>query len=435
MSKLTQLPRVVVLGLVVAAVGEMYFAMLFPFFPGAAIEHGVSSTTTGVIFAIMAFGQLVAAPLAPLLRERLHVPAQTVLLSCAAASACLALAFGLTDAIADTTVFVACTATIRLCQGLVTSSLEVTLTGLVVRQLSTEGAAHANGLLMSCRGMAMLVGPVIGGTLYQLGGYATPFVFGGALFCCLGVALACSPRMADAPPAVGRGRSPSYLFGTSAGKMLSIAEFRTVMGFQCCIMLGISFLQPAWEEHLSVPPFDMSQAQVGGVLALGVFCMATGAAGGSAVVRRAGDLPVLLLGLAVMCVSLLLLGPSPLLLLPAATPSLALLLFAVGVNGAAVGLTVPSGTQLVLAALARSGFSKEEVSEPIGSIGRSITAVCPPSPPSPRPPLPIAAPHPPGPITTTACVRSTLGIPVHRPSAPSPTLLSLLPVRPPPSTI
>lgn len=375
MARLSVLPRVVVLGLVVAAVGEMYFAMLFPFFPGAAIEHGVSSQMVGVIFSLMALGQLVAAPLAPLLRERLYLPAQTVLLSCTAASACLAFSFGLTGTLADTAMFIACTGTLRFCQGLVTSSLEVTLTGLVVRQLSSEGAAHANGLLMSCRGMAMLVGPVIGGTLFQLGGYKLPFVFGGALFCCLGGALACSPRMADAPPAVGRGRAPSYLFGTSAGKMLSIAEFRTVMGFQCCIMLGISFLQPAWEEHLSAPPFRMTQAQVGGVLALGVFCMAAGAAGGSAVVRRAGDLPVLLLGLAVMCVSLLLLGPSPLLLLPASTPSLALLLVAVGVNGAAVGLTVPSGTQLVLEALARSGFSKEEVSEPIGSIGRSITAV------------------------------------------------------------
>ena len=74
-----------------------------------------------------------------------------------------------------------------------------------------------------------------------------------------------------------------------------------------------------------------------------------------------------------MCVSPAV-GPSPLLPLPASTPSLALLLVAVGVNGAAVGLTVPSARSRA-EALARSGFSKEEVSEPIGSIGRSITAV------------------------------------------------------------
>ena len=116
MARLSVLPRVVVFGLVVAAVGEMHLRC-FPFFPGA-IEHGVSSQMVGVIFSLMALASW-------WLLRWLHA-ARALVFACADGPAelhcgCgLAFSFGLTSTVADTAMFTACTGTLRFCQGLVT---------------------------------------------------------------------------------------------------------------------------------------------------------------------------------------------------------------------------------------------------------------------------------------------------------------------------
>lgn len=240
------------IGIFAAAVGEMAFSMLAPFFPGAAADRGVSPQAVGFVFGCMPLGQLVTAPLVQAIRTGTGSNPKSLLVFATMAHACLAISLGLAGALRSAASFVACASVLRFCQGAMTSLMEVTLTALIFRSLSSTAAATAYSLLMGCRGIAMLTGPAIGGELFEMGGYMLPFLASGMLFAASMVALTAAPPMLAPLPAQPNEPAPwcwrrcsSHGCGSHMAALVGVGSFWVVMGFQFCVVFSIGEEQVA----------------------------------------------------------------------------------------------------------------------------------------------------------------------------------------------
>jgi len=152
-----------------------------PFFPSEASKKGVSSTLSGWIFAIFALVQFAVSPLfgrlIPHFGSRLLIITGQFL-----GGGCIIL-FGFLDRIGtagSNGMFVAYCFALRIvlavgCTACTTSGFAITA------NIFPNHIATTFGLLETATGLGMMVGPALGGVLYQFGGFSLPFVVLGVL--------------------------------------------------------------------------------------------------------------------------------------------------------------------------------------------------------------------------------------------------------------
>ena len=191
-------PRVT-LGVVALAAftDTLLYGLAVPVLPGYVADLGVSTWAIGVLFGSYSVALLVGTPIFGPLSDRVgrRAPMLAGLLGLGAAT----LLFGVAD-----TYWVLLLA--RVLQGLAAAATWTAGLALVADIYPAESRGAAMGTALSGSTTGMLIGPPLGGLLYEWGGYSAPFMVAGVFTLAEGAVLLLllrdPPRQGVAPPAL-----------------------------------------------------------------------------------------------------------------------------------------------------------------------------------------------------------------------------------------
>jgi len=194
------------------------------------------------------------------------------------------------------------------------------------------GLATVVGLQEAVAGVGFMVGPPLGGWLYAAGGFRLPFIVMGAgllvALPLLPLALPSSTEDAEAEETPALGVAPphgaSHLSDSQAAQpafvqrppvtFLAVARLPPVLN-ACCVTLlaglGFGFIGPTLAPHLR-STLGASERAIGALFGLTALTYALAAPLAGVLSDAHGPVRILALGTALLAVSYLLLGPSPL---------------------------------------------------------------------------------------------------------------------------
>ncbi|WP_424659929.1 MFS transporter, partial [Desulfofundulus sp.] len=142
------------------------YGIIVPVMPYYATSTGASTTELGVIFAALSAGLLLASVPAGLLCDRYGYRPVMV--------------FGMAGLTISTLIFMMSRSVLllvigRLLQGLAAAATWSAGLALVAALYPPRLRGEKMGMVMTSTGLGTIIGPVLGGTLYQFTGYAFPF--------------------------------------------------------------------------------------------------------------------------------------------------------------------------------------------------------------------------------------------------------------------
>ncbi|KAL2098896.1 hypothetical protein ACEWY4_005376 [Coilia grayii] len=156
------------------------YSVLAPFFPNEAKRKGVSQTVIGLIFGWYALCVLVGSLL--LGKYIVQIGAKRMIITGMFVSAVCTILFGLLDRAEAGTQFIILCFVIRSVNA-VGFAAAMTASFAILAKVFPNNIATVLGCMEIFTGLGLILGPPIGGWLYQASGYEVPFiVLGGLLF-------------------------------------------------------------------------------------------------------------------------------------------------------------------------------------------------------------------------------------------------------------
>ncbi|XP_030644548.1 MFS-type transporter SLC18B1 [Chanos chanos] len=154
------------------------YSVLGPFFPKEAEKKGVSQTVIGLIFGSFAFFTLVGSVI--LGKYIAHIGAKFLIVAGLFISTGCTILFGILDrAPAGTTYIALCFVTRSI--NAVGFSGALTAVMAIAAKVFPNNIATVMGILEACTGLGLILGPPVGGWLYQAAGYEITFVVIGCI--------------------------------------------------------------------------------------------------------------------------------------------------------------------------------------------------------------------------------------------------------------
>ncbi|XP_073683235.1 MFS-type transporter SLC18B1 [Garra rufa] len=154
------------------------YSILGPFFPNEAKKKGVSQAMIGLIFGIYALCTLVGSLI--LGKYIVQIGAKFMIVAGLFVSSGCTILFGFLDQVSDVTIFIALCFITR-CINAIGFSAAVTSSFAVSAKVFPDNIATVLGFMEIFTGLGLIMGPPLGGWLYQSFGYEMPFVFTGCL--------------------------------------------------------------------------------------------------------------------------------------------------------------------------------------------------------------------------------------------------------------
>ena len=256
--------------------------MLVPVVPRRLEEIGSGVQALGLMIGVAAFAQFLAAPVMGALGDR--VGRRPLLL----------VAFGTYVAVAA--VFAAASAlgpflAIRGVEGALTAGLFPAASAMISDLLPKESRARWVGIVGASYSIGFVVGPLIGGAIYDASGSSTTFAVTAGL-AALSVLVALSiPETLRAPVVPRRDRS-----GGRRRFSLPSGTVRVLLAIDFLVMFAFGFISP----QLVFFAFDeagLSTTQLGIVIASSSLAMAVGQTAFGGLSDRTGRKPVVVIGL------------------------------------------------------------------------------------------------------------------------------------------
>lgn len=149
-----------------------------PFFPREAEEKGATPTQYGLVFGVFELTIIVASPICSKLLS--HVSPNFLISSGLFFCGTTTILFGLLDRAPSGTPFIVLAFTIRIMEGLGSASFMTAANSVCAGEFRDQVATTLS-ILHSFFGVGLIVGPTLGGGLYQVGGFALPFAVLGSL--------------------------------------------------------------------------------------------------------------------------------------------------------------------------------------------------------------------------------------------------------------
>lgn len=306
-----------------------------PFYPAEAERKGASATQYGFVFGVFELTVFLASPF---YGRFLSSIGPSFLFSAGiftTGSTCIL--FGLLDKVFPTEAFIGLSFAIRIVEALGNAAFLTASFSLIAREFpSSVGATFA--ALETCFGIGLIVGPTLGGGLYEVGGYSLPFLSLGGLL----VAAAFSTRFVLPPDDMAACASHH-----GSSQLIRALQVPLITAFVSAIIatsLSIGFLQATLEPHLR--PLGLSPFQTGLMFIINgatyaIFAPLWGFLCDRFVLPRR----IVGIGALMTVVAFLLMGPAPFIPMKMSLPLIIAALFCHGMGFGAELVGTFSGTQ------------------------------------------------------------------------------------------
>lgn len=145
------------------------YSSIAPFYPNEAVGKGVPTSMLGIVISAYSISMAIFSPLfANLLNT--HGPKRVLIIGCLCEAVAM-IVFGLFDFIQDPVAYATCSFCCRFLEGFGFGCLNSSSSKIVMMVFPEEKLARMNGILQSFTGLGMLMGPIMGSLLYNLGGF------------------------------------------------------------------------------------------------------------------------------------------------------------------------------------------------------------------------------------------------------------------------
>ncbi|XP_027706412.1 MFS-type transporter SLC18B1 isoform X2 [Vombatus ursinus] len=156
----------------------MCYSILGPFFPNEAEKKDVSNTVIGMIFGCYAVFNLLSSLLFG--KYLVFIGAKFMFVAGMFVSGGTTILFGMLDRAPDGPVFITMCFLVRTVDAM-SFAASITASSSIVAKAFPNNVATVMGSLEIFSGLGLVLGPPLGGFLYQTFGYEVPFVFLGCL--------------------------------------------------------------------------------------------------------------------------------------------------------------------------------------------------------------------------------------------------------------
>ncbi|XP_030843946.1 MFS-type transporter SLC18B1-like isoform X1 [Strongylocentrotus purpuratus] len=282
----------------------MSFSVLAPFFPYEAEKKGVSPTETGLVFGIFALTSFIASPI--LGKYLPTIGGKFMFLSGSFVTSGCNILFGFLNKIEGKTTFLIYCFVIRIVEAL--GSAATNTAGLAIcANVYPDKVAQMSGFLEVFVGIGLAIGPALGSLFYGIGGYQLPFLVIGL------TAMAFTILNIFTLPSLKSVNKEN----TSTGSLQDVMKIPAVwVVFICCGWAStcIGFTEATLTLHLTSPPFNLSPSSTGllffvNSVIYGIFAPIAGYIADKKEKTRI----MITVGMCLTGISLMLVGPSPLL--------------------------------------------------------------------------------------------------------------------------
>jgi len=227
-----------------------------PFYPIEADRKGANPAEYGAVFGIIHLAMFLAGPLFGKYMSRLGV--YWVFVFGVVGTGVCGCLFGLLTYLPTTWSFLGCSYALRILEGVAEAGAWASvLTILTIKY--KENVTYVYSLTQASFGFAEILGPSIGGIMYEYGGFLLPFEFSGALCLVVGLfTILRLPKMTDSKLELHEeSKDPSVTYTSllrSPGVLLALLG--TVFGAVCQ-----GFIETFLEEYLEI--FGLSVSEIG----------------------------------------------------------------------------------------------------------------------------------------------------------------------------
>ncbi|KAJ3662536.1 hypothetical protein Zmor_006881 [Zophobas morio] len=317
-------------------------SIMAPFYPQEAATKGMSESLAGFVFGFYALVVFLSSPVFGKTLPKIGL--KCLFTGGVLISGLCSLVFGTLHLIEDYFLFTTFSFIIRGL-GALGSSAYSTASYVIIVNIFPDHAGAVRGLLETFVGLGMSVGPALGGLLFAIGGFGLPFYVIGL------VIILIAPLNVYLLPS-----SERCALETKTGSFTKLMKIPSLV-VTCCIIVVIamtwSFLDPTLEPHLR--KFKLSPGNIGLIFLLlsamyGIFSPAWGW-----LTDRMNNYWCLMTsGLFFSSVTLLLLGPSP--VLSFLEDSIWLNIVALSLLGVSVAMALMPTYQAILDSALEEGF-------------------------------------------------------------------------------
>ncbi|GFT97923.1 MFS-type transporter SLC18B1 [Nephila pilipes] len=274
-------------------------SIIAPFFPREAAAKGMREAVSGFVFSIYALVIMLSSPIFGKIQP--YIGAKFMFLSGIGFCGSCNVLFGLLDRVNGEVEFAVLCFIVRSFEALGASAFCTASCTILIDQFPDD-IGTVFGFTETCIGIGMSIGPAIGGALYAVGGFGLPFfILGGFVVLIVPVCWYLLQNVQD--PAVLLKPSVSYK------KLLTMPHVIVV-----CLILAVAsqaqgFIDPTLEPHMR--QYDLDPSIIGLL-----FLLLSGAYGLSSPVvgwvsgKMENKYPIMIVGLSVITLSMLLMGPS-----------------------------------------------------------------------------------------------------------------------------
>lgn len=212
-----------------------------PFYPQEAEKKGCSATEYGLVFGIF---ELIVFLVSPIYGQNLNKIGTKILFNGGIyTTGVCAILFGMLDKVNGHYPFIILSFVIRIVEAMGNAAF-LTASFAIIAKEFPDNVAVTFASLETCFGFGLIVGPTVGGALYQLGGYSLPFaVMGSCLFLAAVLTAFVLPKHDN-----GKDKE-------NPESMLRIIKIPGVMLASCSTVvtsMSIGFLQATLEPHLRI---------------------------------------------------------------------------------------------------------------------------------------------------------------------------------------
>ncbi|XP_067558156.1 MFS-type transporter SLC18B1 isoform X3 [Pseudorca crassidens] len=156
----------------------MCYSILGPFFPKEAEKKGASNTVIGMIFGCYALFNLLASLVFG--KYLVHIGAKFMFVAGMSVSGGVTVLFGVLDQVPEGPVFIAMCFLVRIIDA-ISFAAAITASSSILAKAFPNNVATVMGSVESFSGLGLVLGPPLGGLLYQFFGYEVPFILLGCI--------------------------------------------------------------------------------------------------------------------------------------------------------------------------------------------------------------------------------------------------------------